>query len=408
MDNFDMLLKEDLKKYYQNTTLLNDVVVNTLQKIPRKDYKSQNIKIINLNIIDRVIKILVSIIMSVTVLSYGAIKTAEIYEKYQQNHAKADTTQNIKNVLNRVNLLSSNIDIANGGIDNVGKLSEENDMVTFVNGVWIYCRVIDSIEKLRENQGLWSNLPQMTEEELKESNIIIFRGIINIDGVQIEDIIKKDNKTIFVFSDRLGDSTQRESGNRNYAFYVIVPKDLCAEKFEFEFIPGTDSIEKYGFTPMSQLDLNYIKNNKALDENCLVEYCTDEGIQYNNVDSIEEFIKKYENNEDTAFRYVEYFDVDDSKLLITDNPLFEEKFKMVVIDVIYLKGKYNFYETHYGTDGKAVFCSYIKGYDTIISISQDVFEKGTVSYLLTRSYEIDDMYEKLFFAKCKDDGVFNN
>ena len=388
MDEFDMKLNKYYLDYYKVPESLNENVNNILNSINRNKYRTKNKKVLSLNFIDRLIKTFVSIIMSLSVLSYGTIKTVELYEKYVQNKTsivndnKKDDLSLIISKINAEAWFSYDENFDNG-----------MDKIYYKEGTEIpdvYYRVISNMDQYNNSIEIWKDLPNMNDSSFIENDLVVFSYFEKYhDGLQVEEVyVDENDNTVIKLSDINCIDYEEEKVDKFQFLAVIVPKNLIKDRIVFDVIPGTDYISNYGYTALSNLNKDYIESGKALEENSVL-YTIDKAFKgengnIQNANIIKEFADNVNNGKDCAIRVVLLFDNKEFSTVIANGLRYTQKdgepnykyLNAIIRDVIYKDGKFHVYYVNVDEENNLIDPIFMKGGDKLDYIEDEITKNG--------------------------------
>lgn len=287
---------------------------NTLKTMYRRKTKTKS-KFIKLY--EKILKFFITLISFLSVTSLAGYAGYKIYDNYNQKQTEIDKkTENA--------FWTKAFDYGT------------SEFISIDNGIYLY-KYIDNINEYNEYKEIIPNLPIMDEMKFIDNQILIITSREPKDGLKVEDVKVKDNKTVVTLSDK--DMT----GNYTKGYFclsTIIPNELVKEIIKINVIPGTEYISKYNFIPMSEISINYILE-QALEEGCIITDWEND-IIYNEY-KINDFIEKTNNNINSAIRHIQIYDEELGEHLSSSVSGIYGIPYIIIYDTIYENGIFNQY-----------------------------------------------------------------
>lgn len=303
---------------------------NTLKTMYRRNTKAKS-KFIKLY--EKILKFFITLISLLSVTSLAGYAGYKIYDNYNQKQGILYKTQT--------------------GLFQNKKM--EDFIRGYIDNEWFEYKIINNYKEYLEYKDLISNVIVMTEEDFNNNILLIlsWSEFYPKDGLKIENVEVIENKTIVTLSDR--DMTG-ERVSSDSAIMTVIPKELIKEELNFNIIPGTEQITKYGFTEMKNITKDYIYN-KGLEEGVIISEFETQTLY--NKESLDTFLDKVEKGEECAIRNIRVFQKEYQNGALMSMP--GDDYEFAVIDTIYKDGKFYQYGAGYSkSDNKFKYSSFKK------------------------------------------------
>ena len=262
MDNLDNKIKDIAISYLSIPAELNGRVDNTLAQLERCKTKNKNI------LKKWIVRVISFIITSISITAFAT----SIRYYYIENS---------KNTLQVKGEIETNL------FDNL-------DMIPYDDIDGLLYKVINNVDEYSLVKNIFDNVPSVDFE--KEFLMVLDFNKGSINGIEVLEIFSDDNTlNIILGNDEL-------NNDKGKTLCITISNQLYQDNLMIKLIPGSNAISKYGFTPMKNIQKDYI-NDKALQEDCLVMDGYNH-IIYNSESDFLEFVNNCEKNINGAYRIV--------------------------------------------------------------------------------------------------------
>lgn len=295
MDELDKKLGELFENNYNITQDCDVVIAETLSKL-----KSENQKLLRY----KILKMVAMLVLVLGVTTASAYIGEKIYNKYF-----IDVREN------------SEI-----GFSDIEMTYDEECNFAY--------KIVDDEADLEKLKKLYNNIPEV---DFNNQYILVIQHYSRIiDEIEIKEIYSDDTCTYVTLSN--SKLAHTSSANSNIFCYTL-DNSLKRNIVKIKIIPGSEDIQKYNFTVMSNIDVDYCKTT-AYEENCII-LDNISNVLSNNENLIYDFIERSQNGENCAIRIIKDISAN------FDN----EDYLYKVVDVIYENNVYYYFHAVYNYDG---------------------------------------------------------
>ena len=257
-------------------------------------------------------------------------------------------------------------------------------MENYKNFKGLSYKVIDNLETYNKFTKLYKNFNYKETINFETDFLVIVEfnyGII--DGIDVIDVTSDDKTTYIVF----GNQSLKPSKKIDNKFCILISNEYKRDNIEFEVIPGTIDIEKFGYTSMNKITQDY-RNENAFKENCFI-LDSFGNIKSNDKKQLEEFIENCKIVNSSAIR------------IIKDCSEIDEEYLFKVIDIIYENESFYMFSTQLKKDNIGNIYDnlmYIKGIKKINITKSDDSNLNSVGAILMDHDGNETINTFLFFV----------
>lgn len=303
---------------------------NTLKTMYRRNTKAKSEFI---KIYEKILKFFITLVSLLSVTSLAGYAGYKIYDKFNQKQGILYETQEGVFQNKRMEYFTKG----------------------YIDKEWFEYKIVNNYNEYSKYKDIISNIILMDEIDFKDNVLLImsWSEFYPKDGLKIENVEATENKTIVTLSDRdmTGDRVSTDS-----VIMTVIPKELIKEELNFNIIPGTEQITKYGFTEMKDITTEYVYG-KGVEEGVIISEFATETLY--NKESLETFLDKVEKGEECAIRNIRVFQEEYQEGINIGLP--GDYYEFAVIDTVYENGKFYQYGAVYSkTSNKFKYSSFKK------------------------------------------------